>query len=216
MEIINGMLSGGIVAVLCGIVFFGIPKIFEGLIYKGLEFRIQKAISKSNANYEIELEKLRVQNKSKLQEELERIKMNNSIKLNEIQLQFQKEYQNAEQNFSERIDFLKIKYAILPELYKNVLTAFSYVTEKTANYDDINDSMVELNNFIVLNEFYLNEDIFDNSVRCKETMSEMFKERKKSSNDGKDFEKSELFNCIFGEYLKEVESLKDKIKAELR
>lgn len=44
----------------------------------------------------------------------------------------------------------------------------------------------------------------------------MFEERKQSSNYGKYFEKNELFNCIFDEYLKEVELLKDKIKAELR
>lgn len=223
MEIINGMFSGGIVAVLCGIVFFGIPKIFEGLIYKGLEFKIQKAIAESNVNAAVELEKLKNENQKKLQEELEKIKLENTKKINTLQIEFQMQYQNAEQNFIERIDLLKMKYTVLPKLYENFLVSYSRVVSdyflKNDNAILASKSINELKSFIMLNRFYLTDEMYKDCIECKDLLVEMFEKRIDLSDSSSNYDSEsaeEIFEVYTDDYNAKFDTLTEKIALIMR
>lgn len=201
MDVIYGVLGGGIVSVLSVIVLFGLPKIVEGVLIKRLDSKIQHALAESNANYEIELENFRAQNQ---------------LKLNDIQLKFQIQYQNAEQEFSQRIDLLKMKYTILPDLYKKMLSAYSYIIKEKFPFEGSKNSMFELRDFITLNEFYLDDDIYETSLKCKDLLADLLEKRIECSKKGKDCNSSESYMTIADNVESEIDLLKEKIKKILR
>ncbi|TFJ40149.1 hypothetical protein CKN73_07450 [Carnobacterium divergens] len=223
MEIINGMLSGGIVAVLCGIVFFGIPKIFEGLIYKGLEFKIQKAIADSNADAAIELEKIKNNNQKKLQEELEKLRLENTEKINTMQIEFQVQYQNAEHDFNKRIDLLKMKYTVLPMLFEKLMETYSCLHyNNLINLDDRLDFNNKINNFkrlILINKFYLSEDIYSGFIDCKDKIVDLYSIKEKITKnileDTCNSELSEEYSSEDESYSQLFDELSKKISEEM-
>lgn len=98
---------------------------------------------------------------------IKRIEHNYEQKMQEVNQNFQKDIKSLEFDFQSRLDVLKKHYEVLPELYRIIwMKGNSIIEGEVSDFYERKDEIEKIGNFIIANQFYLDEDILGKTKAC--------------------------------------------------
>lgn len=104
---------------------------------------------------------------------VKRIENNYEQKMQEVNQNFQKDIKNLEFDFQSRLDVLKKHYEVLPELYRIIWMGGNSILEgEISDFYERKEALEKIRNFIIANQFYLDEDILGKTYACVGLISE--------------------------------------------
>lgn len=168
-----------------------IPEFIQSIILKRIEKNISEKIAEEERDF---------------QERLFELQKQKDIKLNELNLNFQKDLQKTQQDFTIKLSTLKRKYDVLPELYEKISIANGVVTQLDVVDDEevISKETAKAHNFISFNRFYIPKDILDISSSYISDVINLALKLKNLRTSG--------YEKMYDEIYKETEELKVKLK----
>lgn len=195
------VLGGGLVTLL---LTWGLPNIIQ----KYIQGKIDR-----------KLDILRIEQEKELQKEIEDIKYNNSLALAELNNNFKNEYQKLEHHFSVKMETLKKEFDVLPVVYEKVVRAESFYKN---NYHGQKLNSValqpfaDLKNYLTLNKFYINEEVYVLAKECEKTVFKMAMAKKKSKDVNLMITEMQFNEEMFDNYSKILDSHIDDLEGAIR
>ncbi|MFS7206699.1 hypothetical protein AB6831_04235 [Carnobacterium divergens] len=142
------------------------PDVFAEMINEKFKESISRKLEESRQDFE------------ELQQQQ---RIDNEKSLNDLRNSFEIEYQNTEQDFQLRMEYLKKGFTVLPELYWLIQEASANVDQLDieSDYKEIKKKYAGLKNFIAKNIFFLDSGMYELAKKCENSINDHISIKKK-------------------------------------